>query len=324
MRRDVVTTNPDLDEPTPCLHAVSQQHRGMSLPLGAVNDVEGAHVAADLPPVVDAHVHLFPPRIFEAVWRWFDQHGWPVRYKLHADDVVAFQRARGVSHLVALHYAHKPGLARSMNAFMAQLVQRHPDVTGLATVFPGEPDAAGILAQGFALGLSGVKLHCHVQCFAADAPEMDVIYEACARAGKPLIMHAGREPSSAAYKVDVRSLCAASRVEAVLRNHPRLTLVVPHLGADEFDAYESLLERFDNLWLDTTMVVADYFDIPSQARLVASRWDHILYGRDFPNLPYAWDRELKNLAAMGLKGDALAAVLGGNARALFGLNPPAR
>ncbi|MDB5099085.1 MAG: amidohydrolase family protein, partial [Cyanobacteria bacterium RYN_339] len=42
--------------------------------------------------------------------------------------------------------------------------------------------------------------------------------------------------------------------------------------------------------------------------------DRILYGSDFPNLPYAWDRELRNLAAMGLGDAALAAILGGNAR----------
>ncbi len=44
-----------------------------------------------------------------------------------------------------------------------------------------------------------------------------------------------------------------------------------------------------------------------------------MYGSDFPNLPYAWDRELRQIARCALPDDALAALLGGNAAALFGL-----
>jgi uncharacterized protein len=289
------------------------------LPLTALGDVEGESVPLGLPPVVDAHVHLFEPRLFEAIWRWFETHGWPIRYKLHAADVVAFLKARGVAHVVALHYAHKPGMARAMNAAMAGFVDAAGGfVTGLATVLPGEPDAAAIVHEGFAMGLAGVKLHCHVQCFAADANVADPVYDACARAGKPLVMHAGREPKSTAYKVDTYAVCGAERTESVLRNFPQLKLCVPHLGADEFDAYERLLLRYDNLWLDTTMMLAEYFPMRPQARLLQARPDRIMYGTDFPNLPYAWDRELKKLTAHGVRDQDLPALLGTNARALFG------
>ena len=78
----------------------------------------------------------------------------------------------------------------------------------------------------------------------------------------------------------------------MLKDHPTLKLCVPHLGADEFDAYARLLERYDNLWLDTTMAVAGYFPMALPARLLHVRPERILYGTDFPNIPYAWDREL--------------------------------
>jgi uncharacterized protein len=26
--------------------------------------------------MIDAHVHLFPDRLYQAVWRWFDAAGW--------------------------------------------------------------------------------------------------------------------------------------------------------------------------------------------------------------------------------------------------------
>ncbi|MEZ5237388.1 MAG: hypothetical protein R3D59_19220 [Paracoccaceae bacterium] len=63
---------------------------------------------------------------------------------------------------------------------------------------------------------------------------------------------------------------------------------MPHLGGDEFDAYFRLLERYDSLWLDTTMVMADYFDgVGRQDRFIDARPERLMYGTDFPNLPYA-------------------------------------
>ncbi|MDI1483865.1 amidohydrolase family protein [Polyangium sp. y55x31] len=287
-------------------------------PLPAANDEEGERLSSSLPEVIDAHVHLFPEPVFEALWRWFDQYGWPIRYKLKAREVVQFLLSRGVSRIVALHYAHKPGMARALNQFVAGLCREEPRVVGLATVLPGEPGAKEILAEAFAMGLAGVKLHCHVQCFSPDEEALHDVYEACVRANRPLVVHAGREPKSPAYKCDTYEICSADRVERVLAEYPGLSLCVPHLGADEFDAYERLLERYDNLWLDTTMTMAEYFTGDPPVRLLHCRPERVLYGSDFPNVPYAWDREIKRLAALGLREEQLAALVGGNAKKLYG------
>jgi predicted TIM-barrel fold metal-dependent hydrolase len=94
---------------------------------------------------------------------------------------------------------------------------------------------------------------------------------------------------------------------------------VPHLGADEFDVYARLLERFDNLWLDTTMMLSDYFPGLSVPPLSRFRTDRVMYGTDFCNLPYAWDRELVRIARMGLPEEHLDLLLRGNARDFFSL-----
>lgn len=308
---------PELEGPVCCL-AAPLEERGVTLPLPALNDEEGARLPELLPPVVDAHVHLFPDGVFEAIWRWFETHGWPVRYKLKAPEVLEFLFSRGVSRVVALHYAHKPGMARMLNRYVAELARSDPRVIGLATVLPGEPGAREVLREAFALGLRGVKLHCHVQCFAPDAPELHEVYEACVEAGVPLVMHAGRQPASRAYKCDVYALCGVERVERVLTDHPKLQLCVPHLGADEFEGYLRLLERHDSLWLDTTMMGARYFELDVPRRLYEVRPQRVLFGTDFPNLPYAWDRELKQLLALRLGDESEAALLGQNALRLFG------
>jgi predicted TIM-barrel fold metal-dependent hydrolase len=286
-------------------------------PVTAIADEEGARVPDDLPPVIDAHVHLFPDRLFNAIWHWFDNYGWPIRYKLYSRQVVQFLLSRGISRLVALHYAHTPGLARMLNAYVAEIARAEPRVIPLATVLPGEPNAVEILEEAFRAGLKGVKLHCHVQCFSPDAAPLREIYDACERAGKPIVIHAGREPSNLHYRCNPRELCSAERIERVLQEHPRLRLCVPHLGVDEFEAYERLLERCDRLWMDTTMLLADYFPVQVPARLLRCRPDRIMYGTDFPNIPYAWDRELRKLAALDLTRQQRARILRDNAVEFF-------
>lgn len=300
-----------------CLSCMASSAGALAEPLPLVEDEEGKAVPSGLPPIVDAHCHLFPDRLFEAIWRWFDENAWPIRYKLHADEVVEFQRSRGVSHLIGLQYAHQPGLARGLNDWMRTFQSRHAMVRGLATVFPGEDGARQILADAFLHGLHGVKLHCHVQCFSPDDDAMRPVYTACCDYGKPLIMHAGREPKSSAYKCDPHLLCAVERVERVLRDFPKLELIVPHLGADECDGYERLLDTYPNLWLDTTMAIGGFFPFDVPEGLIERHTDRILFGTDFPNLPYAWDRELIRLTEWGLPDDALRKILGGNAKKLF-------
>ena len=304
------------DAPPLCMTSIATHANFLSR--GALSDPEGAHLPESLPPVIDAHVHLFPDRLFEAIWRWFDTHGWPVRYKLKTPAVIEHLLSRGVEQIVALHYSHKPGMARDMNRYMAAISAEHPRVLGLATVFPGEAESGEIVTEAFEAGLEGVKLHCHVQAFAPDSAALDPVYRACVAADKPLVMHAGREPSSPAYPVDTYALCAVERVEAVLRAYPNLRLCVPHLGADEFTGYARLLERYDNLWLDTTMSGADYFDIPYPMEAIETRPERVMYGTDFPNIPYAWDREVIQLSRR-CSEEALAGILGANARDFYGL-----
>ena len=105
----------------------------------------------------------------------------------------------------------------------------------------------------------------------------------------------------------------------MFERHPDLTLVVPHLGADEIPEYGELLRHFPNLWLDTTMMLADFFPQSPTAAFIAEHADRLLYGSDFPGLPYAWDRELKKLVSLELPPAALQAIAAGNAERALGL-----
>ncbi len=291
-------------------------------PLGGTDDAEGATVSASLPPVWDGHVHLFPDPVFEALWRWFEAYAWPVRYRLKAPEVLRFVLDRGVRRVIGLAYGHKPGMSRALNAFMAGLAKEEARLVPFATVLPGEPDARQVLVEAKGLGLRGVKLHCHVQAFAVDSEEALAVFAACDALALPVLVHAGREPKSPAYRVDPYALCGAARVERVLSTFPKLRVCVPHFGADEIDDYAAMLARHEGLFLDTTMLLSGFFG--------AAPWDvvrgapeRILYGTDFPNVPYAWDRELRAIEAAALTPAALEHVLAKSAARFLGEAPDA-
>ena len=101
--------------------------------------------------------------------------------------------------------------------------------------------------------------------------------------------------------------------------YPDLKLCIPHLGADEFGDYRRLIQNYDNLWLDTTMALADFLPFEGVPDLRDLRADRILFGTDFPNLPYAWDREIRLLAARDLPQDLLEGLLWRNAAQLYAI-----
>lgn len=271
--------------------------------------------------IVDAHVHIFPPRVFAAIWRWFDDHAWPIRYRCQAEEVLAFLEEQRVERCFALHYSHAPGMARALNAFVSELARRSPRIVPFGTVLPGEPEADAIVAESLdGLGHAGLKLHCHVQKVGPDDPRMYPIYEAAAQRGKLIVIHAGKEPSSPAYGFDCRGLCGVEAVRRVVERYPELKLVVPHLGADEWREFLALCRESRNLYLDTTMAVGGYLteDVPTREDLLPVA-DKILFGTDFPNLPYPWGRERDWLLGLGLPEAALDAILYANALRLVGL-----
>jgi predicted TIM-barrel fold metal-dependent hydrolase len=268
--------------------------------------------------IVDAHVHLFPDRLADAIRRWFDTHAWNIQHRLSVDACVETLTRSGIDRMVALPYAHKPGIASALNDFTADVAARHPSVWPCCTVFPGEDGDERMLDEALSGVFRGVKIHCHVMKIAPDDPRLEAVWRASARYRKPVTIHCGPEPSlPGGYGIDTRTVSGADRLKRALDRHPDAIAIVPHLGVDESDKFEAMLADYPGLYLDTTMAATGYFPYEPSPDIIRRHPDRILYGTDYPNLPYAWDRELKMLRSLNLPPADEAAVLGGNAMRLF-------
>jgi predicted TIM-barrel fold metal-dependent hydrolase len=100
-----------------------------------------------------------------------------------------------------------------------------------------------------------------------------------------------------------------------------MKVIVPHLGIDETERFYSFLERFENLYLDTTMILSEYFHVGTDREGLIQHSDRVLYGSDFPHIPYEMEREVRALLRMDLGEGPTRKILFDNAAKLFSFRP---
>ncbi|WP_240641308.1 amidohydrolase family protein [Nocardioides ferulae] len=274
-----------------------------------------------LPGLFDVHVHFLPPNIQRAVWAVFDSAGpkigreWPIRYRQAHEERVSLLRDMGVRRFPTLPYAHKPGVAAYLNDWSRDFAAGVPEVLWSGTFFP-EPGAGGYVADLVGGGVEVFKVHLQVGEFAADDPLLDPVWGVLEDAGTPVVLHAGSGPVPGTHT-------GPESVRRLLARFPRLTLLIAHMGAPEFEPFLELAEAHERVHLDTTMVFTDFFDTdaPYPAELLprlADLGEKVLLGSDFPTIPYPYAHQLEGLARLDLGDDWLRAVCWHNGMRLFG------
>src|SRR5262245_31843309 len=267
-------------------------------------------------PVIDFHTHFFPDKLLNALWRWFEKNAWPIHYKMYADEMVKTLKQNGVTRAVSLHYPHQSGMAASLNEWTYRLAQAYPDfLIPFGSLHPDDRDKESLLKTCFEeYGFSGLKFHCHVQKMAPEDKRMEPVYEICQDLGKIVLIHCGtgphfKENPERGYGYDVTTLSGVEHFERVLKKYPRLKFVVTHLGFEEMEEFVGLLGEFPNLFLDTTMTLSSFFPNPVKREWLSDHADRILFGTDFPNIPYEWGREKKGLEDLKLGREKEAMIL---------------
>lgn len=271
--------------------------------------------------MIDVHVHLHPPRLGDAIRRHFTERGWPLPHPFDPASVAGTLKAHGVERFCFFSYAHRPGMARAVNEWIAGAARDLPGAVPLGTIHADDPDCVAVAEHALGvLGLGGFKIHCSVQRLAPDDGRLFPVYERVARAGKVLVLHAGTMPYGDPHT-------GARRVEAVMARFPELRVCVAHLGQFEVGEFAAMTERYPHLYLDTamalTLLATPYVgavpaDVPTE--LLLRHQDRILFGSDFPLTPYPYEEELRWLETRRLPADVARKILATNAARWLGLS----
>ncbi|RZU30504.1 hypothetical protein BKA19_0120 [Blastococcus saxobsidens] len=273
-----------------------------------------------LPGLVDVHVHFLPERVQAKVWQYFEAAGthygaeWPVAYRLPEEERLAVLDRLGVRAFPTLPYPHKPGMARWLNEWSQEFAQNRPQVLPSATFFP-EPGVTDYVAEALDGGTRVFKVHVQVGAFDPRDPLLDDVWARLEETGTPVVIHCGSGPLAGEHT-------GPEPMEGLLERHPRLQLVIAHLGMPEYRDFLDLAERYERVHLDTTMFATDFterlmpFDRSQRGRL-RNLEDKVLLGSDFPSIPYAYAHQLQALHRLGLGEDWLRAVLWRNGARLF-------
>jgi uncharacterized protein len=267
--------------------------------------------------MIDIHTHLHPPRLFAAIRRWFATNSsWDVAAQPQEPaEVVAVLRSAGVERFVFCSYAHRPGMARELNAWLVQTARLLGGYgVPLATIHPDDPTYLDDLRIALDAGCAGLKLHEDVQKVACDDERLDPVYDELAGRNGFLLVHVGPIPW------EYRKREGRARVERLLERHPNLSVVVAHFGVPDTLEYFELMSQHKRLYLDTTMVFAP--SSPMRENVISvdaieANAERVLYGTDFPNIPHDYLAESRGLESLGLRASTLRAVLHDNAERLL-------
>jgi len=282
--------------------------------------VRGVWQGLGLPGLIDVHTHFMPQRLLAKVQAYFDAAGpligrpWPIRYRQDEDGRLAILRGYGVLTFSSLVYPHKAGMAASLNSWAAEFAARTPDCLHTATFF-AEPEAGAYVAEAVGAGARLFKAHVQVGAYDPADPLLDPVWGVLAESGTPVIVHCGSGPVAAPFT-------GPGPMERVLARHPALRPIIAHMGMPEHSEFLDLAERHPNVLLDTTMAFTDFFGglsvVPeAQIKRLADFQDRVLFGSDFPNIPYDYGHALEALTRLDLGDEWLRAVFHDNAARVF-------
>lgn len=272
-------------------------------------------------PIIDVHTHFMPQRVLDKVWAYFDSAGpltgrpWPITYRTDEGERLATLRAFGVRAFPSLNYAHRPGMAQWLNDWSTDFAARVPEAIHSATFYP-EPGAAEYTQAAVDAGARIFKVHVQVGDYPLDDPRLDDVWPVLERSRTPIVMHAGNGPAPGRFT-------GPAAVRDLLERHPRLVLVIAHMGMPDYGDFLDIARAHPDVHLDTTMAFTDFTEalapFPTD-RLddLAELGDRVLFGSDFPNIPYSYEHAVHAVTDLGL-GEAWArAVLHDNAARLLG------
>ena len=260
------------------------------------------------------------------------------------DDLLSSMRDCGISHSVVLNLfitseggswreevspgaadgspiQHDPAIESltRYNDWLSRLARDHAELIPFVSidpwVFPGEAAAAYVEQLVTGDRARGVKLHPNLHSVSPAAATLRPLFRICESLGVPVISHCGPTGYGRAGAVP-------SAFGPIVRDHPRLTLVLAHMGGGAWTEASAMAAEFDQVHFDCSEILAwigaskgpSVDDIGRLIREIGA--DRILFGTDFP-----WYEQSSHISVLmdlpGLGEEERALILGENAARLL-------
>lgn len=282
------------------------------------------------PPVIDFHTHIFPPSVRNNRARYLQRDA--TFGALYADerartasseDLIASMDADGVDIAVAMGLGWTDyGLAREANDYIIEATRRWRNrIVGFAGVNPAWGVRATLEAERCAdAGLRGVgELHPDYQGYdLADKRAMTPLMETAQQRNLIVTTHAS-EPVG--HRYTGKGSVTPQVLMRFISAFPAATIVCAHWGGGLpfYALMPEVAAALGNVYFDTAaspfLYTPEVFD--TVAGLVGAR--KILLGSDYALLRPR--RLTAQLRSSGLSESQQAAVMGGNAARLLGIEP---
>jgi predicted TIM-barrel fold metal-dependent hydrolase len=309
------------------------------------------------PTVVDVHVHVFadaadPLRDGYDIWEYGERDGVEFGERRGTvDDLLGALTGSPCSHCVVLGMfvpdaematgrqampaaldgdeavawevelrRALPERLRAYNQWILSTAQQSPHLTPLVAADPnvlgGEAGAAHLRWAAEA-GAKGIKVHPVIQGFFPDDPRLNASYDACEELGLTVLSHSGTSRANPQF-------ADPFAFASVMKAHPRLHLLLAHLGGSSWHQIREFAAAFPTVSFDLCEIIA-WTGAPGAptadelGRLIRDIGaERVLFGTDFPW--YELDRTIDQLMELPhLSDEERRGILGENAVRRMGL-----
>jgi predicted TIM-barrel fold metal-dependent hydrolase len=235
-----------------------------------------------------------------------------------------FRTDRVLAVLLAWDASSAMALPPVTNDFVAECVQRHPDVfLGFASVDPwrGRAAVAELRRAVVELGLRGLKLHPSAQAFAPDDRRFYDLYAACAELEVPVLFHTGTTGLGAGMPGGGGIKLGYSRpvlLDSVAADFPELQIIAAHPSWPWQDEMLAVAQHKTNVWIDLSGWSPRLWSPALRDAVLGPLSERALFGTDYPFITFGKWR--KAFLAHEPSADVVDRVLRSNAARLLGLN----
>ncbi len=276
--------------------------------------------------IIDAHTHIFPPRVRESRERFFEGepdfehiYGNPRSTMVGADDLIRSMDENGVDVSIVFGFPWRNvETAKMHNDYVLEAVSRYPNrLVGLACVYPLSKGSDVEIDRALDNGMKGVgELAIYVERNLGDLhEEMGHVAEIVRERKIPLLLHCNENVGhSYPGKADIR----LKTIYGFLKGLPETPIILAHWGGGIF-FYElmkkEVREVMRNIYYDTAASPFLYRPEVYEIAMRICGEGKILFGSDYPLI--APKRYFKEMKESGLTESQMEKIRGLNAQKLF-------